>query len=138
MNKKILLIGAVVGIVICLCLAVLVVAGGAAGILGITQPTADAGDKFMQALKSANYEDANALMTPELQKKVGGAQGLKKMMENGKAQPTQWTFTERNVNNNEGHLEGTVTMLSGQGTVTLDLVKSGDAWKVIAFNLKPK
>lgn len=138
MNKKIILIGVGVGVVLCLCVAVIVLAAGAAGILGVTQPTADAGEKFMQALKAADYEAANALMTPELQKKIGGHQGLKKMIESNRARPTQLTFTERSVNGDQGHLEGNVTMVAGEGTVSLDLVKSGDAWLVIGFNLKPK
>lgn len=138
MNRRTLLIGGAVGIIACLCLAVVLLATGALGVLGMTQPAADTGDKFMQALKAANYEGANALMTPELQKKVGNAQGLRKMIEGGKAQPTQWTFTERSINGNQGNLAGSVTMLSGDGTVSLGLVKSGDVWKIDAFDLKHK
>ncbi len=138
MNRKVvIIIAAIIGV--CLCCAVVAVGFtvmGGLGILGITQPVADVGDKFMQSLKDGNYTAAHAMMHPALQQKIGTPQDLKRMVESGKAQPTKWTFTTRNIDNSEGHLEGSVTMTGGEGTVTIDLAKVGTDWKVIAFNLE--
>lgn len=137
LNKKVVVVIAVVAVVLCL---VLVGIGAVIGfgVLGATQPAADTGEKFMQALKAGDYAAANALCLPALQQKVGNAQGLKRIVESGKAQPTTWTFTSREVNNDQAQLQGAVAMQGGEGTVTLDLLKVGSDWKVSAFNLTPK
>ncbi len=141
MNKKTLIIAAVAVVGVCMC-CVLAGVGftvmGGLGIFGATQPVADAGDKFLQSLKDGNYTAAYGSMHPALQQKIGTPQDLRKMIESGKAQPTKWTFTTRNMDNDQGHLEGSATMTGGEGTVTLDLVKVGDAWKITAFNLRAK
>jgi hypothetical protein len=139
MNKRTVIIAAVAVIGVCLCCAVVAVGFtvmGGLGIFGLTQPVADVGDKFMQSLKDGNYTAAHALMAPDLQRKIGTPQDLRRMVESGKAQPSKWTFTTRNIENDEGHLEGSVTMQGGEGTVTVDLVKLGNDWRVIAFNLQ--
>ncbi len=73
-----------------------------------------------------------------MQQKLGGALGLRRLVESGKAQPSKWSFTSRNVNDDEGELQGTATLAGGEGTVTLELVKVGSDWKIIAFSLKAK
>ncbi len=141
MNRKTLLIiaGAVVGVCLCCAVVVAVVSvTGVLGIFGVTQPVADVGEKFMQSLKAGDYATAYAQLHPALQQKIGSPQDLRRMVESGKAQPSKWTFTTRNIENDQGHLEGSVTMTSGDGTVTLDLAKSGEDWKIVSFNLKPK
>ena len=138
MNRRTIVIGVGALIVLCLCFVVIGVAlagTSVLGVLGLTQPVTDTGDKFMQSLKVADYDSAYALMAPALQRKLGNVQDLRKMVESGRVQPTQWTFTTRKMNGNDGHLEGSVTMLSGQGTVSLDLIKSGNDWQIVAFNL---
>jgi hypothetical protein len=139
MNKRTVMIAAVAIVGVCLC-CVVVGAGitllGGVGIFGATQPVADVGEKFMQSLKAADYQTAYAQLHPTLQKKIGTPQDLRKMVESGKAQPTKWTFTTRDIENEEAHLEGSVTMAGGEGTVTLDLIKVGNDWKVISFNLE--
>ncbi len=138
MNKRTVLIVAAVAAALCLCCFVAIIGFSIVGGLGLTQPAADVGEKFMQSLKTGDYDTAFALCHPSLQQKLGNAQGLKRLIENGKAQPTIWSFTSRNVDNDQAHLEGTVTMLGAEGTVTLDLVKLESDWKVIGFNLKQK
>jgi Domain of unknown function (DUF4864) len=91
----------------------------------------------MQSLKSGDYATAYALCHPALQQQLGSAQNLQRMVENGKARPISWSFTSRNIENNQGHMEGTVTMQGGTGIVTLDLAQSNGEWKVLAFNLEP-
>jgi hypothetical protein len=136
-TRNVLLIaGVVVGL--CICCFVVVIGLGIVGGFGLTQPAADAGEKFMQSLKAGDYNTAYALCHPSLQQKLGSAQGLKQLVENGKAQPSTWNFTSRNIENAQAHLEGTATMQGGNGTVTLDLVQVGSDWKVIGFNLTPR
>jgi len=140
-NKKIIVIGCGALVAVCLCVVVIgVVVGGTSllGVLGLTQPIADTGDKFMQSLKAADYDSAYALMAPALQKKVGTVQGLRKMIETNHAQPTQWTFIDRNITGDQGRLTGSVTMQSGPGTLSLEMAKTGEDWKITAFDLKPK
>jgi hypothetical protein len=140
-NRKTLLIiaGAVVGVCMCCAVVVAVVSlTGVLGIFGVTQPVADVGEKFMQSLKAGDYATAYAQLHPALQQKIGTPQDLKKMVESGKAQPSKWNFTTRNMENDQGHLEGSVTMQGAEGTVTLDLTKLGDEWKITSFNLTPK
>jgi hypothetical protein len=139
MNKKIvLLIGAVVAILaVCVCVIVVIVGLGLAGGVSLTQPIADVGEKFMQSLKVADYNTAFGLCDPSLKTELGSAQGLKKLVDSGKAQPTKWNFTSRNIENNQGHIDGTVTMLGGEGTLSLDFIKVGSDWKVVGFDLKP-
>ncbi len=137
MNKRVVLIGAAAVIGMCICACVAIAGFAAIGGLGMTQPAADVGEKFMQSLKAADYATAYALCHPALQREIGSSQNLKEMVESGQAQPRAWNFTARSIENDQGHLEGTVTMQGGAGTVTLDLAQSGGEWKVIAFNLQP-
>lgn len=138
MNRKTLLLigGGILGLCLCLCIVLIGVA--LAGGLGLTQPSADVGEKFMQSLKSGDYDGAFALCHPALQQKLGNAQGLRRTIESGRAQPVSWNFTSRSVENDEALLEGSVKMTGGDGTVTLELAKTGNDWKVTAFNLKAR
>jgi hypothetical protein len=140
-NKRTFLIiggGCALVAVLCICVFVAIFVLGLGGGLALTQPAADAGEAFMTALKDSNYAGAYALCTPDLQAKLVNAQGLQRLVENGKARPTVWSFSSRNVNNNQAELSGTVTMVGAEGTVSLSLIQVGDAWKVNGFDLKPK
>jgi len=137
MNKKVILIIVGVGALLCVCAIVGVVLFGGA-IFATTQPAVDVGDKFMQALKDENYDAAFATFHPALQQKVGNAQGLKRLIENGKAHPTKWGFSSRNVNNDSASLEGTVSMTGGEGVLSIELLKTADSWKITSFNLNAK
>ncbi len=63
---------------------------------------------------------------------------MKRLVENGNAQPLTWNFTSRQVESDTGRMEGTVTMRGGEGTATLEFVQVNSAWKVIAFDLEEK
>lgn len=138
MNRKTPLI--VGGALLALCLVVGVVAlviWRTAS--GLTQPATDAGDRFMQSLKGADYAGAYALMAPALQRKMGDAHGLQVMIESNRAQPTQWTFTQRRVSGILGRVRGTATFAAGgAGAVSLDLAKSSDGWQITGFDLTPQ
>ncbi len=143
-NRRLfLLVGlgcAALALVCILVVGALVVIGGGTtlGVLSVTQPAADAGESFMTALKIGNYADAYALCSPALQSKLVNTQGLQRMVQSGKAQPTQWSFNSRKIESAVATLTGDATLTGGEGTVRLTLVKVGDAWKIDAFSLNPK
>jgi hypothetical protein len=98
------------------------------------------GNDFMTALRNAQYK-AGYVMMAELQSKVGTAVDLEQMIEENNAQPQEWTFSSWNMStdanqNNIAKVEGSVTYQDGRkGAVTLELVKVGEQWQVMSFNL---
>ncbi len=133
MKRVLLIVGGIVLLGIILC-AVLV-GGGVFAIFQATQPVVDAGDKFMTALRDGNYQQAYDMAGAQLQKDAQNAQGLETALSS--FQPKTWTFTSRNINNNQGQLEGTTTYANDTaGTVTLTLEQVGSEWKVIGANFK--
>ena len=138
MNKKILLIIGGVALVLCLLCVFFFVVVFALG-MGATQPTASAGEAFMSALKNGDYNQAYNLCTPALQRELGNARNLETRIKNGKAEPTAWSFTSRNVTNDTGQLEGSVTFTGNrEGNVRLVLAQLGGEWKISGFDLKEK
>jgi hypothetical protein len=138
MNKKILLIIGGVALVFCLMCAVLFGVVFALG-MGATQPAANTGEAFMTALKNGDAAGAYNLCTPALQRELGSAQGLDTRIKNGRVQPTAWSFSSRNIENDTGQLEGTVTFAGNrEGTVRLVLAQVGGEWKISGFNLREK
>jgi hypothetical protein len=131
-------IGCGVVAVLCICAFIAVFALGLGGALALTQPAADTGEAFMTALKNGDYAGAYKLCAPSLQRELGSAQRLQQLIEGGRARPTQWAFTSRDVNNDRAALTGTVTMIGGEGTVALSLINTGGEWKIVAFDLKAK
>jgi hypothetical protein len=136
-NKKTVVIIVVAVAAMCVCACIAIIGIGFIGGIGLTQPTADVGEKFMQSLKTSNYDAAFALCHPALQRKLGNVQGLRRLIESGKATPIKWSFNSRSVDSDQGTMEGTVTMVGGAGTVSLEFIKSGSEWQVSAFNLTP-
>ena len=106
-----------------------------AGVFGLTQPAVDSGDKFMAALRDGNYDRAFELSTPSLQQEVGDAQALRGAL--ASKQPTKWSFTSRNIQNDLATLEGTTTYANNEsGQVEMELRKVGNDWRVSFINLK--
>ena len=138
MNKKTILLLGGGAVALCICLFVGILAVALVGGFGLTQPAVDVGDKFMQSLKDGNYGAAFATFHPGLQREFGNAPGLKRAVENGKAQPNKWSYSSRQVDNDKAKLEGAVTMTGGEGTLIIELVNTNDGWKITAFNLRAK
>jgi hypothetical protein len=111
------------------------VGGIVGGVLSLTQPVADAGDAYMSALRDSDFNKAFSLSSQSLQQEAGNAQGLQTAL--AAKQPQSWTFTSRNINNNQGTLSGNATYKDGStGTVDLVLVKEGNDWKVAGISMK--
>lgn len=102
---------------------------------GATQPIVDKGDAFLAAMRDNNYNQAFSLCTPALKQEVGDAQGLESALSSH--QPSKWSFSSRNVENNTGSLSGSVTYAdSSTGTVDIVLDKVGSDWLISGVNLK--
>lgn len=113
----------------------LIVAGGSA--LVLTGGVTDAGNAFMSALRDGDYDTAYTLASPTLQADLGSADALQGGIERGQVIPTDWSFSSRNRNNNEGDLSGSVTFASGSdGRVALRLVRIDSEWRVEAIDLE--
>jgi hypothetical protein len=128
-----LIVGAVLLVLIVGCVVLFgSIIGGA---IGLTQPAADAGDKFMAAVRDGDYNRAYDLSTPALQQEVGNADGLRQALESHA--PATWTFLSRNINNDVAGLTGTTTYKDGsQGTVDMELRQVDGNWKVSFVDLK--
>jgi hypothetical protein len=121
-------------------LAFMLAASGC-GAVKSAQAFSQTGNDFMTDLKEAKYEAAYALFHQNLQSEVGSVAGLQKMIEDNNAQPKEWTFSSWNMStdadgNTTASSEGTVTFQDDRkGTVALELVKVGEAWKLLSFSL---
>lgn len=132
--RNILLI--VAGVALLLIVGCVVLFGSViAAAFNATQPVADAGERFMSAMRDGDFEGAYNMMTPALQTEFGTLEDFSGRVEGSR--PTTWTFTSRNIENNVGKLSGTATFEdSAQGNFGLVLDKVGNDWKVsgIDFN----
>lgn len=127
----------VIGIIV-LALVLICGIGGAllvGGLINATQPVANAGDAFMAALRDGDYNRAYDMSAPALQQDAGDAEGLQAAL--GTKPVASWSFTSRNISNNQGSLEGTTTYTDGStGTVTMALIQVGNDWKVSGVSLR--
>lgn len=138
MNKKILLVIAGGLLVLCLVCAGVLVVTFALG-MGATQPIANVGDEFMTALKNEDYNRAYSLCAPSLQQELRNPQGLANLIRNANVRPTQWSYSSRNVTNDQGQLDGSVTFVGNrEGTLQLVLTRVGGTWKIAGFHLREK
>ncbi len=116
-----------------------VLAAGCGGVVSDLQNVGTAGENFMSALRDNNYSQAYNLCGDSLQKELSSPQGLESLIKNGNVHPAKWNISSRNVNGDQGQLEGSVTFDSGkEGDLRITLGKAGSDWKVIGFNMKQK
>lgn len=133
--------GRTVWVFVLLTLLALTGAAAGCGVVETAQEFNQTGNDFMTALKDGQYETGYGLLIAELQAKLGTAADLEKLIKDNNAQPNEWTFSSWNIStdenqNNIAKVEGSVTYQGGQtGVVTLELVKSGDDWKIFSFDL---
>ncbi|MCC7445834.1 MAG: hypothetical protein IT324_00385 [Anaerolineae bacterium] len=140
-TRNILIVVAVlvIGCVVCVGAVFALTGGAILTVFNAVKPITDASEGFMNALKTGDYNTAYNLLTPDVQTEVGGnANGLKSLIESNNSQPVSWSFSNVSVNNDRADFSGSVTFTGNRsGTGSLVLMKSGDAWKVAGFDLKP-
>lgn len=112
-----------------------------AGIFGVamfaTSGVADAGDKFMNALKSRDYAAAWSLCTQEVYDDIPTAKALQELITGQQVEPVEWSYSSRNMENNEGELAGEVTFANKTtGSLSLVLRKVEGQWKIRGFRLR--
>jgi hypothetical protein len=111
------------------------------GALKTAQAFTKVGNEFMTTLRDGNYETAYSMLHPNLQAEIGTAADLQKGCEDNAAQPKDWSFSSINTNTDANKvttatMEGSVNYQDGKtGTVSLELAKDGEAWKIISFSL---
>lgn len=132
MGRNILLIvGGVVLLLLALCAILFFV------VFNATQPMADAGEKFMTSLRDRNDQQAYDLCTSALQTEFGDVATFTSRVD--ASRPTKWGFTNRNVSNGTGQLDGTATLTDGRdATVRLVLDNVNNAWKISGVQINPK
>ncbi len=109
------------------------------GAMFMTSGAASTGDTFMTALKEGNYAKAFEQCTPDLQKELGSADKIKEVIESQDVKPLSYSFSSRNVVNNEAKLEGAATLSNNrEANAVVSLSKIGNDWKVMGFSIKAK
>lgn len=96
----------------------------------------DTGNNFMSALKSQDYSASYAMLAPELQTELGGQDGWKSFAEPRNF--SEWKFTNTQVSNDSGQMDGEATLGDEVYNITLILQKSGDDWKVAGIDISFK
>jgi hypothetical protein len=102
-----------------------------------TQAVVDVGDEFLTALRDSDYQAAYNLAAPTLQSELRNADALRVRITERRLTPQSWSFNSRSIDNNVGRASGTVTYADGrEGTVNLNFINDGNAWKISGFNLQ--
>jgi hypothetical protein len=108
-------------------------------VLKATAPAADVGQAFMEALKAGNYRSAYAMCTADLKSEMGSADDLGALLETNDAVPDDWSFTSRNVENDQAQLLGTGTFSGGrEADIEIVLDKVDGEWLVSGFHFNWK
>lgn len=125
-------------IVLGLVAVVLLFIGGIFGVAMLaTSGVADAGDKFLNALKSRDYTAAWNLCTQEVHDDIPTPESLQKLITEQQVEPVKWSYSSRNMEDNEGELAGSVTFANKEtGSLSLVLRKQGDEWMIRGFRLR--
>ena len=106
-------------------------------VMSLTGPIVAGGDRFMNALKAGDFEQAYAASTPSLQRELGSPERFAAQID--RFRPTEWSWSHRALSNGAGELRGTVTFGGGEarGRVELRLAEVGEDWRVSAFRFTP-
>ena len=108
-----------------------------------TAGVAEAGDDFMNALKDGNYQTAYNMFSDDLKADVGGVENFQtsylSLSPELRVDPESWSFSSRNIENDQGELSGEVTMKDGtKADVSLIFNKNGDEWELIGYEFSLK
>ncbi len=125
--------GCVIAIVLGLLVA-LSCAGLFALIWGMTQPVADASDRFLGLLGEGKFTEAYASSGQALKSAQDEARFTAAVKQMGLDQFASSSWSSRNIENDVGRVKGTLTTKSG-GALPLEvvLVKEGGEWRVVGM-----
>lgn len=128
--RKFMMIGAGV-VVVCIAVFGLIIGGA----FFLTQGVADAGEVFMTSVQESRTNDAYALFASALQDEVDAETFAGMFADLGDIE--SWSFTSRNVENNQGQLSGTAIIDGDTFNIELRFVNVDDNWLLIAFDFTP-
>ena len=123
------------------CLFAVVAMGGLAALgIGTTFAPIDAvANSFMTGLRDGDWQQAYSQLAPELHREVGNVNQFQQLITRGQAVPASWNWTSRNVNNDVATWTGTAQFKSGRsGTAELELLRRGNDWRIVSFDLQPE
>lgn len=125
-------------IILFVLLGVVLFIGGIFGVaMFATSGVADAGDKFMNALKARDYTTAWNLCTQEVHADIPTAKGLEELISGQQVEPVEWSYSSRSMENGEGELAGNVTFANKEtGSLSLVLRKVEGEWMIRGFRLR--
>lgn len=131
--KKGCIIAAIIGVV-----GLLVLAGVGfliyMGVSGLTAPMTAEGERFLTALGSGSTGPAYAMTSAAFQQGQTQEEFARTVKGFGLEGFQSASWSNRQINNDRGTLEGTAHCKNGGSVpVTLELIKEGGTWKVLAI-----
>lgn len=103
--------------------------------LRLTAPAADAASDFLVATRDEDYDAAFAMMTPELQETLGGSpQGYSDNLEAGGIDLDSWTIASREVDGDEGLIQGEYTLADGTTARYRIILINEDGWQIDGYS----
>ena len=104
-----------------------------AGIFGLTQPVVDASNEFLALLGQGKIGEAYASTADGFRAQQDESSFTAAVKQLGLTEYASASWQSREINNNEGSVEGTVTTKGG-GTkpIAIRLVKENGKWKVVS------
>jgi hypothetical protein len=142
MNRRtifIILGVAVLACVVCVVVATVLTGGAIFAVFNtVAKPMTDTANDFMNAVKSNDYVKAYNMVIPEQQASFGGSpDGMKALFQqNNWVDPVDWSFTNFNVQNNEGVVSGNATFKGNvKGNLEINLRNTGNQWKIVGLRV---
>lgn len=120
---------AFLGVMVALC-------GGIAAFIayGATEPAVAAADAFLEQLGQGQVAEAYQSAAQGLRERQDEAAFAARVEELGLTEYESSLWFNRNVENNKGHVDGTITTRSGSDLpLEIDLVYENETWKVLSF-----
>jgi predicted small secreted protein len=94
------------------------------------------GNDFMTGLRDGQYQQTWAMLTSALQTEIGGYDAWVTF-----ATPRtfdKWSFSNTQIQNNQGQLDGECSIGTDTYTITLVMDKVGTDWKISGINITAK
>lgn len=96
----------------------------------------DLGKSFMTALRDGDAESSWTMLTTAVQDEIGSQEAWQEFV--APRNFSEWSFSNTQVNNNVGQMDGEATLGTDTYTITLVFDKANDAWLVSGININLK